>query len=69
MQETNHILKILKAVQSALKRRDNIAMKNLSNQVVHTSSIEQDPDVISVAVIIYSLSKIIEREKYQSYRN
>ncbi|MDD5193143.1 MAG: hypothetical protein PHF67_01010 [Candidatus Nanoarchaeia archaeon] len=69
MQEQLHILKVLKEVHSALKNKNYIAIKNLSNQVVHTSSIEQDPDVISVAVIIYALSKVIEREKYQGYKN
>jgi hypothetical protein len=69
MEEQKHILKVLQTVQSALKRKDNITIKNMSNRIVHTSSITQDADVISIAVILYALSKIIEREKYQSYKN
>ena len=69
MEEQSHILKILKEVYSALKKKNYIVIKELSNQLVHTSSMEQDPDVVSVAVIIYALSKIIEREKYQFYKN
>jgi hypothetical protein len=69
MEERGHILNVLQEVRSSLKDDDYITIKNLSNEVMHSSSIYQDPDVISTAVIIYSLSKIIEREKYQSYRN
>ncbi len=69
MEERGHILNILKETKNSLKNNDFIRIKNLSNQVVHNSSINQDPNVISVAVIIYSLSKIIERENYQSYKD
>ena len=68
MQERGHVLNILKETRKALDKKDYIKVKSLSNKVVHASSIEQDPDVISVAVIIYSLSKLIEREKYQEYK-
>lgn len=68
MQEVNHVLNILRKTKKAIASKDYIEIKNLSNQIVHTSSIEQDPDLISVAVILYSLSKLIEREKYKSYR-
>lgn len=69
MEEKGHILKILKGVKLALERKNYIKIKNLSNKVVHHSSIHQDPDVISVAVIIYSLSKLIERESYKEEKN
>jgi hypothetical protein len=69
MEERGHIINVLKETQAALKREDYIKIKNLSNEIVHTSSVDQDPDVISIAVIIYSLSKLIEREKYQEYKN
>jgi len=64
MEERDHILEVLRETKEALRRKDNIRIKNLSNEVIHNSSINQDPDVISVAVIIYSLSKLIERESY-----
>ena len=69
MEERGHIINVLIEVQEALRRNDYVKIKNLSNEVVHTSSIEQDPDIISVAVIIYALSKLVEREKYREYRN
>lgn len=69
MEERGHILNVLKKVKSALKTGDYIEIKNLSNQVIHSASINQDADSVSLAVIIYALSKIIEREKYKSYTN
>lgn len=66
--EHKHITKVLKKVKYALKNKDYVGIKNLSNQIIHTSSIEQDPDIISVAVILYSLSKLIERENYKAYK-
>lgn len=68
MKEKEHVLRILKQAKSAVKREDTIELKGLSNQTVHTASIEQDPDNIAIAVIIYSLSKIIERKKYTHYK-
>ncbi|MDP2925733.1 MAG: hypothetical protein Q8N99_05160 [Nanoarchaeota archaeon] len=69
MEERNHTLEVLEEVRSSLRKDDYVRIKNLSNEVVHSSSIHQDPDIISIAVIIYSLSKIIERENYQTYKN
>jgi hypothetical protein len=69
MEERGHILKVLRQVILSLKKKDYLDLKNLSNEVVHTSSIDQDPDVISIAVIIYSLSKLIERESYRDYKS
>jgi hypothetical protein len=69
MEERSHILEVLRETKKALKDRNYLRIKNLSNEVIHNSSINQDPDVISVAVIIYSLSKLIERESYKQYSN
>ncbi len=69
MEEKGHILKVLEEVKIALERKNYVKIKNLSNMVVHHSSVHQDPDVIAVAVIIYSLSKLIEREDYKKEKN
>jgi len=65
---SGHILKILKKVKKALKTEDYVEIKKLSNNVIHSASIDQDPDCIAVAVIIYSLSKLVERENYKQYK-
>jgi len=66
MQEKKNILRILTETLKAVKEDDNIKLKELSNQTIHTASITQDPDNIVIAVVIYSLSKIIERR--ENYR-
>ncbi len=68
MQEKENILRIFEETKEAIKKEDIVKIKELSNQTVHTASITQDPDNIAVAVIVYSLSKIIER-KYSGADN
>jgi hypothetical protein len=65
MQEKENVMRILKETKKALKMKDVIKLKELSNQTIHTASIAQDPDNITIAVIVYALSKIIERGKHQ----
>lgn len=67
MQEPKHILKVLKETKEAIKKEDVIKLKELSNQTIHSASIHQDVNNIMMAVIIYSLSKIIERTHYKEY--
>ena len=69
MEERGHILKILIKVQKALERKNYIKIRNLSNQVIHHSSIHQDPDIISIAVLILALSKLIERDEFKDEKN
>lgn len=69
MIEKEHILNILKDVKKAVKEKEIIKLKELSNKTIHSSSIDQDPENITLAVIIYSLSKIIERTNYSEYKN
>jgi len=68
MQEKGNVLRILKETKEAMKRGDAVTIKNLSNQTINTASLTQDPDNIAVAVIIYSLGKILERHQYQEFK-
>ena len=45
------------------EEKDIMDMKELSNHTIHNASIFQDEDSVSVAILIYSLSKIIERKQ------
>lgn len=63
MQEKENVIRILEETLVALKNEDVIALRELSNQTTHTSSVQQDPENIAVAVIVYSLGKIVERSK------
>ncbi len=65
MKERDNLLRILKETKIAIEKGDSTKMRALSNQTINTASLTQDPDNIAVAVMIYSLSKIIEREDYR----
>ena len=67
MHEIDNILRILKETKIAIETENYSGIKNLSNQTINTASLTQDPDNINVAVIIYSLNKIFERETYKNY--
>ena len=55
------LINILTDAISIIKKDDMPELKQLSNHTIHNASIFQDEDSVSVAVIIYALSKIIER--------
>jgi len=58
------ILKIFEKVIGILETRqemDYSELKALSNHTIHNSSIFQDEDSISIAVMVYSIAKLIDR--------
>lgn len=65
MQERENVLRIFRETKDAIERDDSARIKILSDQTINTASLTQDPDNIAVATIVYSLSKILERENYQ----
>ena len=69
MKEVENVLRILRETKKAIKEEDNVKLKELSDQTIHTASIYQDSDNIAVAVIVYALSKILERTRYRYYKN
>ncbi|MEK6846723.1 MAG: hypothetical protein AABY16_00995, partial [Nanoarchaeota archaeon] len=62
MEELNHLIEVLSSARKAIEHEDAAELKNLSDQTIHSASVYQHTDYILVAVIIYSLSKIIERK-------
>jgi len=65
----NNILRILKQTITAINKNNIKKLKDLSNQTIHDSTTFQDQAAIETAVLIYSLSKIYERSKYQTYKD
>ena len=63
------ILNILKESLIAIKENNAVKLRDLSNQIIHNSSIFQDEDAITIAVLEYSLSKIFERTDYKEYND
>jgi len=62
--ERVNIIKILDASIKAVKDNNILLLKDLSNQSIHDATIIQDEHTISIAVIIYSLSKFYERKTH-----
>ena len=67
--EKDNLLNIISSVIKAIDEKDIFTIKEMSNRTVHSASIFQDPNSISIAVIIYSLAKVYEREKYSEYKD
>lgn len=65
MQEKENILHILEGTKIAIQKGDTMTIKNLSNQTTNTAALTHDPDNIAIAVIVYSISKLLEREDYR----
>jgi len=57
------IISILRKALSLLKQEDAVALDELSNHSIHDASIFQDENSISIAIVIYSLAKIVHRSK------
>lgn len=64
MDESEHIIEVLSNTKESLKNYDSNKLRDLSNQTIHHASIHQDIGCVSLAVIVYSLSKLIERRDY-----
>ncbi len=65
MQERRNILRIFQETKEAVLKRDAAKIRSLSNQTTNTAALTHDPDNIAAAVVVYALSKIIEREDYK----
>ena len=55
------ILNVLEKVIDALKMEDYAILTELSNHTIHDASIFQEDDPLTLAVLVYSLSKVINR--------
>ncbi len=63
------ILDVLKDSYKAINKNDIVKLKDASNHIIHKASIMQDEDSTTIAVLIYSLSKIFERPHYRDYKD
>lgn len=64
MQEVDNVIRILKGVLSSIRKGDVSRIKHLSNETIHSATISQDPDNLIVAVLVYSVGKVMERSHY-----
>lgn len=69
MEEVEHLVQVLGNTKKALTNEDTLALKDLSNQTIHCASTIQDNGSILIAVIVYTLSKIVERKEQMKIRD
>jgi len=55
------ILSVLEKAIKAIKQQDYSALAEISNRTVHDASIFQEDDPLTIAVLMYALSKVIHR--------
>lgn len=55
------ILEVLEQAIVSMEAEDHHALGELSNHVIHDASVFQDDDSVSIAVLVYALSKVIQR--------
>lgn len=68
MEEVEHVIWVLEQTNEALLEEDSEKLKELSNQTIHSASYYQDRGSIALAVLVYSLGKLIERKDYSKIR-
>lgn len=64
-EEVDNQLQILEQTQQALSTKNIFQLKFLSNKTINTASAQQDSSSITIAVMIYALSKFVEREDFK----
>jgi len=67
--ECIHISQVLENAKSALNKKDALKLKDLSNETVHSSCSYQETGSVTIAVMLYALSKIIERDDFKKIRS
>lgn len=68
-EECDHFQAVLRKTKDALTHKDSTALRELSNQTIHSACNFQDSGSISIAVLVYALSKLVEREDYRKLKN
>ncbi len=67
-EECENAALVLKETISALKNKNPIQLKALSDKTIHSACAYQDSGTLTSAVLIYALSKIVEREDYKKIK-
>lgn len=66
--EKENVLDILKKTKKAIIAKDIFTLKQLSDRTVHNASLYQDTDSLTLAVLVHSLGKVTERQRYSEYK-
>lgn len=68
-QVKKEVLVLLQQSLVAVQQDDIKTLRDLSNRIIHSAGIYQDESVILVSVVVYGLSKVLERSDYRAYRD
>jgi hypothetical protein len=69
MEEAEHLISVISGLKDALKRKDSDVLRLLSDQTIHHASTHSEEACITLAVLNYVLSKLIERKDYLKINN
>ncbi len=68
-EECENAIDVLGEAKKALANKDAARLRELSDRTIHSSCSYQDAGSITTAVLIYALSKLIERKDYEKIGN
>lgn len=68
-EEVGHLIEVIEQTNRSLYEYDSNKLRELSNQTIHQASAHQDEGCITLAVLIYTLSKLIERQDHGRMKN
>ena len=63
--DLTNISRVLRESKKAIIDKDYNKLSYLSNETIHSATTDQNSMNIIVAVLVYSLSKVFQRENYQ----
>jgi hypothetical protein len=64
-EDLSNILRIFEEARKAIPPSNWMKLKDLSNETLHSATIHQDTLNIITAVLVYALSKFLQRESYR----
>lgn len=67
--EVSHLINVLEETKKALLNNDSFRLNELSNTTIHSASTEQDAGSLTIAILVYSLSKVVERKDHLRIKN
>ena len=67
-EEVEHQINVLRGAKGALLEKNSLILTELSDQTLHCATKYQNSGSMTMAVVLYSLSKIIERKSYQKIK-
>ncbi len=67
MEFKKDLINVFRAVIDAFNKYNPAEIMELSNHIIHSLSIYQDKRLLSAAIVIYSLGKIVERGKIRRF--